>query len=130
MGRTSGFLAAAVITLGSACAHGRGAAGPPPPVPEGAPVQVYVTNNYSLPMEIFAVGDATTYDMGVAAPGLVRHFVLRSSLLASGGHVTFIAQSTAYGPRVVSDELYLVPGNVVDFEIATLLDGSKATVRP
>jgi len=94
-------------------------------------VVVYVTNNWSLPMEIFAIGVGTSYRMGTANPGMPSQFTLRRTMLATDGQVQFIAQATGIGPRATSEVLWLRSGDlVVDFEITTNLIGSRATVRP
>lgn len=94
-------------------------------------VVVNVTNNYSIPMEVYAVGAGTAYRMGTVNPGIPSRFVLRRDLLAGNGQVEFVAQASGYGPRTRSGVLQLMAGDVaVDFEIATLLQGSRATVRP
>lgn len=122
------LVSAAVIVTISACAHGRGSPGELRP--DAAPVVVNVVNNYATSMEIYAVGGGTSYHIGSVAPGITRSFELRLAMIASGGHVAFLAQATGAGPRVQSDQLVLSPGDIVDFEITTNLVGSQATVQP
>jgi len=94
-------------------------------------VLVYVTNNYEIPMDVYAVGAGTTYRMGVVNPGIPSTFVLRRDVLATDRQVEFVAEASGHGPRVRSGRLQLRAGDVaVDFEITTLLMGSRATVRP
>ena len=94
-------------------------------------VVVHVTNNWSLPMEIFAAGAGAQYRMGTVYPGVPRDFVLRRDMLATGGQVEFFAHPPAYGPIVPSGRVQLRAGDAaVDFEIATNLYGSHASVRP
>jgi hypothetical protein len=126
--RRRSLLLTGLLVSTAACAHRHGAAGdsePPPPL-----VTVVVTNNYQSSMEIYVVGAGTSYHLGSVAPGVPRSFALRRNLVASGGHVYFYAQATGAGPRVQSDDLFLSPGDVVEFEITTQLVGSRATVRP
>ncbi len=94
-----------------------------------APVTVYVTNNYAMPMEVYAANGSTTSRLGTASPGLGRRFMLRESLMASGGQIEFLAGTTGDGYQVRSGPLLLEPGDTVDFTIATNLVGSRATVR-
>jgi alpha-amylase len=93
-------------------------------------VLVNVTNHYAVPMEVYAVESGTPYRLGTVNPGIDSQFVLLRATLARGGQVEFVAQATGYGPRVRSDRIQLSPGDIVDFEIATNLIGSRATVRP
>jgi alpha-amylase len=62
--------------------------------------------------------------------GAEGRFVLRQAMLASGAQVEFVARPTGYGPNVSGGELLLHAGDVVDFEIATNLAGTRATIRP
>jgi len=94
-------------------------------------IVVYVTNNWSFPMEVFAVGAGTQYRLGTVSPAMPRHFVLRRDMVATNGQVEFWAHASGGGPEVRSGQLWLRAGDVaVDFEIATLLIGSRATIRP
>ena len=95
-----------------------------------ASVVVFVTNNYEVPMEVYAIAAGTHYRMGTVNPGIVSRFTLRPDLLATNHQVAFQAHATGYGPQVSTDEIYIVRGNVVDFVITTWLGGSMATVRP
>jgi hypothetical protein len=125
------FAIAALFVTTSGCTHPRDTA---PDLgqlrPQAAPVSVNVTNNSQSAMEIFVVGNGTSYHMGSVAPGIPRSFELPPGMVAAGGHVRFLAQASGAGPRVSTDEVMVVPGDVVDFEIATNLVGSRATVRP
>ena len=125
------FALAALFLTMSACTHRRGIAADPEQLrPHAARVSVNVTNNSQSAMEIFVVGNGTSYHMGTVAPGIPRSFELPPGMLASGGHVQFLAQASGAGPRVQPDEVVVAPGDVVDFEITTNLVGSRATVRP
>ena len=93
-------------------------------------VVVYVTNNWSLPMEIFAEGGGTNYRMGTVNPGMPRQFVLRRDMLATNGQVLFVAQATGVGPRVSSEVEFRAGDVAVDFEITTNLIGTRAIIRP
>jgi alpha-amylase len=93
-------------------------------------VVVHVTNNYALPMEIYAVGAGTAYRLGTVNPGTERRFALRQALVLNGAEVAFLAQASGYGPRAQSDQMQVLPGDRVDFVIATNLIGTYAAVRP
>ncbi len=97
--------------------------------PENDSVVVYVTDNYALPMDIFAVAAGTTFRMGTVNPGIESRFVLRPDLMATNHQVTFIAQATAVGPHFVTDPMPVSPGDVIDFILETNLIGSRAVVR-
>jgi alpha-amylase len=93
-------------------------------------VVVYVSNNYAIPMEVYAAGSGTDYRMGTVNPGIVSRFVLRWDVLGTNRQVEFVAQASGYGPRVRTGRIYVSPGDIVDFEISTQLVGSRAVVRP
>ncbi len=93
-------------------------------------VVVFVTNNYEMPMQVYAASSSTVYRLGTVSPGIGSRFVLRQSLLATGGPIEFLAGATGGGYQVRSGTLLLQAGDTVDFEIATNLVGSRATVRP
>ncbi len=118
-----------LLLTGSGCASALGVAKDPadPPAVENV-VRLNVTNHYNGPMEIFAIGSGTVYRMGTVLPGLVSHFILRQAMIT--GTVEFLAQTSSRDQPVRSDRLLLSPGRVVDFEIATNLMSSTATVRP
>ena len=142
------FALAALFVTTSACAHRRGSAADPEQLrPHAARVSVNVTNNSQSAMEIFVVGNGTSYHMGTVTPGVPRSFELPPGMVAAGGHLQFVAQVRtveaelpalflSLGARLIglgivrSDEVLVAPGDVVDFEIMTNLVGSRATVRP
>lgn len=124
-----------VIALGllvaiTACAHHAAAAGSDDaPKPGIASVRVSVTNHYKTEMEIYVTGSGTAHRLGLVAAGLEREFEL-PQVVAVGGSVTFRAQPSGFGPLFESEEVRIRPGDIVDFQIATNLMGSRATVRP
>ncbi len=128
--RGSSILILGLLLTGSACAPGFSAAGNAvnPPAVENA-VQLNVANHYNGPMEIYAVGSGTVHWMGRVLPGLASHFVLSPAMFANGP-VEFVARASDREPPVRSDRLLLAPGAIVDFEVATTLTNSIATVRP
>jgi hypothetical protein len=122
---------AALLVTTSACAHRSETAADPAQLrPHAARVSVNVVNNSQSAMEIYVVGNGTSYHLGTVAPGVPRSFELPPSMIAAGGHVQFLAQASGAGPRVQSDDVIVAPGDVVDFDIMTNLVGSRATVRP
>lgn len=122
--------AAALVLVGTACRHGRGAVAPSNEPPEAVRgVRVHVTNHYKTDMDVSATGSGTTQRLGMVAPGLEREFAV-PQLMVVAGAVTFTAHPSGYGPTVRSEEVRIRPGDIVDFEIATNLVGSQAWVRP
>jgi alpha-amylase len=97
--------------------------------PVNEDVVVFVTNDYALPMEVYVM-DGTDYRMGTVNPGIVSKFVLRRNLLSANHQVQFVAQASGYGARASSGQLRVMPGDIVDFVIATNLIGTRANVRP
>jgi hypothetical protein len=95
---------------------------------EGA-VHLNVTNRSNGPMEIHAAGRGTSYRIGRVLPGLTGHFIVRPTMIANGP-VEFAARSDDRSPWIQSGQFLLVPGNVVDFELAATSALSIATVRP
>jgi len=115
-----------LAVAGGGCLHRR-AAGVPPA--DDGTVHVVVTNNYEVPMVVYASGTGTTLRLGIVAPGIEREFVLRRHSYENGP-VTFSAGPSGDPRRVSAWPLQLVSGDVVDFVIATLLNGTTATIRP
>jgi hypothetical protein len=126
----SSMLVAGLLLTACACAYGMGTAPDPkqPLDPDGA-VQLNVTNHASGPMEVYAFGSGTSYRIGTVYPGLSGHFVLRPTMIVNGP-VEFLARTSSRDPVFRSGQLLLVPGNVVDFELATTPVTSVARVRP
>ncbi len=126
----SSTLIAGVILTISACTYGTGR------VPdtrraqdiEGA-VHLNVTNHSAGPMEIYVAGSGTSYRIGTVYPGLTSHFVVRPGMIVNGP-VEFLARSSGREPMYRSGRFQLVPGNVVDYELASTPTSSVARVRP
>jgi hypothetical protein len=121
---------AGLFIVASACARNRG------PAPDGSgneimdrPVRVHVVNHYKDAMEIVVVGAGTTQRLGLVAAGLTADFTVPQSIVGSG-KAEFRAQPSGYGQLVRTDPLVIRPGNIVDFEIATNLIGTRANARP
>ena len=130
MHRSWRFIVVGLCVTGLACSHSRNAAqeAASAETPE-RPVRVHVVNHYKEPMEVIAVGAGITQRLGLVAPGLSADFVIPQSIVGSG-KVEFRGQPSGYGQVVRTDPLLIRPGNVVDFEIATNLIGSRANARP
>jgi hypothetical protein len=126
----SSTLIAGVLLTATACGYGSGTIRDTRRVQdiEGA-VHLNVTNRSNGPMEIYAAGRGASYRIGTVLPGLTGHFIVRPTMVANGP-VEFAARSDNRSQWIRSGQFLLVPGNVVDFELATTLEFSVATVRP
>jgi len=118
-------LVAGLLLTNSSCLHRFGGARP-----DERPVELFVVNHYIMPVEVYASGSGTSYRMGIVLPGLESRFVLRQALIVSGRTVEFHAYPADGARAVRSGDLLLVPGDIVDFEIATHLLNSTAVIRP
>jgi hypothetical protein len=88
---------------------------------------VVVTNHFTAPTEVIAVGSGISHRLGIVHPGMVSEFVLPQAVIG-GGTVELFGEVA--GSRARSGPLLLLPGAVVDFEIANPLYHSTAVVRP
>jgi len=97
--------------------------------PAGAdsPVRIVVTNHYSAPMEVVAVGSNISHRLGIVHPGMVGEFVLPPTMVGGGMVELFAGEGES---RARSGPLLLSPGVVVDFAIRSPLYSSTASVRP
>ena len=126
--RASWVIVAGLLLTSTACAHG-GAEDASEVPRDDRPVRLHVINRYALPVDIFAYGSGISYRMGTVYPGMTGDFVLRSAMIG-GGPVEFVAQSADNAAAARSGQLLLGRGATVDFDIATRLSASTATVRP
>lgn len=123
-------LALALLAFTGACAHHSGAANDSGTVQHAsAPVNVFVTNHYSLPMEVIASASGANHRLGVVSPEVEGHFVLPMALVSSGGQVEFLAVPSGQGPVARSGLVMVIPGDVVEFVIGAQLFNSTATVK-
>ena len=120
-------VAAALAVAAVACTHGTTTSQAATPTKEAGQVRVEVTNHYSLSAEIYAAASGIQQRLGTVNPGTSRTFVMPPNMVG-GGPVTIRAEITNESP-VISDGLQLVAGDVVEFEIATHLMGSRARIR-
>lgn len=116
-----------LLLVSSACA--RGGADEGAPGPDHSPVRVEVTNNFALPVEIYAVGSGITHRMGTVHPGMNAQFVVPPTLIGSGGVELQAHPSTNQQP-FRSGQLLLAPGTIVEMVITPTLFNSTATLRP
>jgi hypothetical protein len=121
------FLLAGLLVAGMACAHGRGgAANAPQAQSADSIVQLNVTSNYTLPMDVYIVGSGIRRRLGTVSPGITSHFVVPKAMIGNGP-VEFTAGGADSTAR--SGQLLLGLGDIVDFVIANPLFNSRATVR-
>jgi hypothetical protein len=119
----------ALLLTGSACRRGHGDEAVSAVSPAEHPVSVDVTNNYALPVEIYAVGSGINQRLGTVHPGMAGHFVLPPALVG-GNSVEFQARPTPPGNGTYrSGPLILNAGGTVDLVIATQLFNSTTMVR-
>ncbi|HET9387039.1 MAG TPA: hypothetical protein VFO67_18030 [Gemmatimonadales bacterium] len=97
------------------------------PATVDSPIRIVVTNHYTAPMEVVAVGSNISHRLGIVHPGMVGEFVLPPALVG-GGTVELFAGEGEFRAR--SGPLLLSPGVVVDFLIRNPLYSSTASVRP
>ena len=86
------------------------------PASADSPIRIVVTNLYTAPMEVVAVGSNISHRLGIVHPGMV-----------GGGMVELFAGDG--DSRARSGPLLLSPGVVVDFAIRNPLFNSTASVR-
>lgn len=122
-----GFLSVGLVLAAIACTHGATPREAATPTKTGSEVRVAVTNHYSLSAELYAVAAGVKQRLGTVNPGVTRTFAVPPGMLGAGP-ISIIAEIINENP-VISGSLQLVPGDVVEFEIATHLIGSTAHVR-
>jgi hypothetical protein len=121
-------LALGLLVAAAGCASHAGAAAATGGPQQAPNVRVHVINHYKTEMEVLATGSGTVQRLGLVAPGIERDFDIPQGLVINGS-VSFVAQPSGAGPIVRSEEVRIRPGDIVDFEIATNLIGSRAMVR-
>lgn len=112
-----------MLLSGSGCRRGAGT-----PIPAVAQVRIVVTNHYTSPMEVTAVGSNISHRLGIVHPGMVGEFLLPQAMV--GGGTLELFAGDGHGPPARSGPLLLSPGVVVDFAIRNPLFNSTASVRP
>ena len=119
---------AGLVLLVASCSSGR-TAGVNPVMDSNGPVRINVTNNHGYPVEIYAAGQGTSYRIGTVLPGQSAKFRLRPGLIGHGP-VELIARGAPGARPARSGGLMLSAGDVIDFDIATHMLNSMATIKP
>jgi hypothetical protein len=117
-------LVPALLLTASACARSSGGE----TAPSAGPVEVQVTNQNALPMEVYASGSGINHRMGTVHPGMNGNFVLPQNLVGNGS-VEFEARPSGGGRPFRSGEVLLAPGAFIQFQIAPQLFNSTVTRR-
>lgn len=115
----------ALLLTASGCAHSGGGEA----APAAGSVEVAVTNQNALPMEVYASGSGINHRMGTVHPGMGAHFVIPQTLVGNGS-VQFEARPSGGGQPFRSGEILLAPGSLIQFQIAPQLFNSTVTRRP
>ena len=118
------FVVPVLLLAAYACAHSRGGEA----APSAGSVEVQVTNQNALPMEVYASGSGINHRMGTVYPGMNSHFVIPQNLVGNGS-VQFEARPSGGGQPFRSGEVLLAPGAYVQFQIAPRLFNSTVTRR-
>jgi hypothetical protein len=113
-----------LLLMASACAHSGGGE----LAPAAGAVEVQVTNQNALPMEVYASGRGISHRMGTVYPGMGSHFVLPQNLVGNGS-VQFEARPSGGGQSFRSGEILLAPGSFIQFQIAPQLFNSTVDRR-
>lgn len=125
MVRVSRVLLPALLLAAPACARSGGEAAA---TSGSGRVELQVTNQNALPMEVHASGSGITHRVGTVHPGMEGHFLIPRNLVGSGS-VRFEARPSGGGQTFRSGEILLAPGSLVQFRIAAQLFNSTVTRR-
>ncbi|MEP7325826.1 MAG: hypothetical protein ABI836_07760 [Gemmatimonadota bacterium] len=115
------FLIPGLLLVAAACGGGS-------PSPTGEPVRVQVTNNFAIPVDIHVVGSGINHRLGTVHPGMTATFVVPPNLVDNGA-VEFLAAAPGQN-TYRSGQVLLIPGRIVDMEVASVLFNSTVSVRP
>ncbi|MFL5401314.1 MAG: hypothetical protein ACJ8BF_00665 [Gemmatimonadales bacterium] len=118
------LLVPALVLTASACAHSGGGEA----APTAGSVEVRVTNQNALPMEVYATGSGINHRMGTVHPGMDGSFVIPQNLVGNGS-VQFLARPSGGGEPFRSGEVLLAPGSLIEFLIAPQLFNSTVIRR-
>ena len=116
----------AMLLAASACAHS--GTGEVTPSAVSGKVEVQVTNQNALPMEVYATGSGIFHRMGTVNPGMDGNFVIPPNLVGNGS-VQFEARPSGGGQPFRSGEILLAPGAFIQFQIAPQLFNSTVVRR-
>ncbi len=120
--------AALVLTLLLAAAAACSRTGGTDTLPPLSAVEVRTTNNYALPVEIFASGSGIRQRLGTVHPGMSADFRLPPNLVG-GGAIEFEAQPASNGQPFRSGQVLVSPGALVDIVVAPQIFNSTVRVR-
>ncbi len=123
-----GWSTLVLCLLLSAPACARGGGEEDSPAPDDSPVRVEVTNNYALPVEIYAVGAGINQRLGTVHPGMAAQFPIPQNVVSSGA-VELRAEAGGVNQPFRSGQLLLAPGTIVDFRVMPQLFNSTVTLR-
>jgi hypothetical protein len=109
----------------TACAHSAGT----DPAPSSGTVEVRVSNQNALPMEVLASGSGINHRLGTVHPGMSGSFVIPQNLVGNGS-VQFEARASGGGGQPFrSGQVMLAPGSLIEFQIAAQLFNSTVVRR-
>jgi hypothetical protein len=109
----------------TACAHSTGT----DPAPSSGTVEVRVSNQNALPMEVLASGSGINHRLGTVHPGMSGSFVIPQNLVGNGS-VQFEARASGGGGQPFrSGQVMLAPGSLIEFQIAAQLFNSTVVRR-
>jgi hypothetical protein len=115
-----------LLLTASACSRNR--AGDAAPADGSARVEVQVTNQNALPMDIVATGSGITHRLGTVHPGMDGKFLVPQTMVGSGA-VVFEVRPSGGGRPFRSGEILLAPGALIEIDIAPQLFNSTANRR-
>jgi hypothetical protein len=115
-----------VALLLTGCAH----SAETDPAPSAGTVEVRVSNQNALPMEVLASGSGIRHRLGTVHPGMRGSFVVPQNLVGNGS-VQFEARPSGGGnvQPFRSGEVMLASGSLIEFQIAAQLFNSTVVRR-
>lgn len=123
----SRLLLPATLLLAVACHRGN-AEEDQTPQPDLQPVRVEVTNQFALPVDIYATGHGISHRLGTVHPGMKGSFDLPPVLIGNGS--AELQARPANGDRAFqSGPLLLSPGAFVEFTVSPQIFSSTIRVR-
>lgn len=121
------LFAPALLLVAAACHHG-GQEEDQTPQPDLTPVRVEVTNNFALPVDIYASGQGISHRLGTVHPGMNSSFDLPQVLIGNGS--AELEARPANDDRMFrSGPLLLSPGAFVKFVVSPQVFSSTVQVR-
>lgn len=117
-----------LILTAPACARGGAEKEEDTPAPNDSPVRVEVTNDYALPVDIYAVGSGVNQRLGTVHPGMSGQFPIPQNVV-SGGTAELRAEASGARQPFRSGPLILAPGTIIEFRVMPQLFNSTVTLR-